>query len=181
MMLIGLVGQKQVGKDTIANHLIKNYNYNKYSFADPLKEACKHIFRLTDEQLYKDKEIPDPRWNNVTPRKLLQVVGTQLFREELINQIPELAELKNTTWIHNFELWYKDNKDINIVIPDVRFGDEADIIKKNGGILIRVNRGEFNTKDLHKSEQELNDIKTDIIINNDSSLDDLHKKIDTLF
>lgn len=181
MKLIGLVGQKRVGKDTFADYLVKNYGYIKMSMAKPLKEACKTIFQLTDKQLNEDKEIPDPRWNNVTPRKILQIVGTQLFRNDLNKYIPELNELENTIWIHNFNLWYEKNKDKKIIIADIRFIDEANMIKSHNGILIKINRGEFNYNDLHESEQELSKINTDYIINNNSDLDTYYNNIKKIF
>lgn len=182
MKLIGIIGQKRAGKDTMADYIIKNYNYTKKSLSDPLKDACKSIFLLSDEQLYgNEKEVPDKRWNGSTPRQLLQVVGTQLFREDLNKYIPQLNELSNTIWIHHFELWYAKNKDKKIVIPDIRFNDEAQMIKNNGGVLIKINRGEFSKTDLHKSEQELEDIMADAYIFNNSSIDELYNTIDTLF
>lgn len=182
MNLIGIIGQKRVGKDTMADYIIKNYNYTKKSLADPLKDACKSIFLLSNEQLYGDKkEIPDSRWNNTTPRQLLQIVGTQLFREDLNKYIPELNNLQNTIWIHNFELWYANNKHNKVVIPDIRFKDEAKMIKDNGGVLIKITRGEFNTSDLHKSEQELEEIVADAYIFNNSTINEYYKTIDTLF
>lgn len=180
-MLIGMIGQAQNGKDTVADELVKNYNFTKKSLAQPLKEACKHIFQLTDRQVNGDlKEIPDPRWNGVKPRKLLQIVGTELIRNILIKYIPELKDMDNTIWIHNFNLWYENNKDKNVVIADIRFQDEAKMIKDHGGILIRINRGEPNLLDLHQSEQELLNIEVDYIIENNSTLDDLYMTIKTI-
>lgn len=175
-----MLGQKMSGKDTCGDYLVKNYNFTKKSLAQPLKEACKSIFQLTDEQVYINKEIPDPRWNGVTPRKLLQIVGTNLMRNDLIKYIPELKDMDNTIWIHNFNLWYENNKDKNVVIADIRFQDEAKMIKDNGGILIRINRGEPNLLDLHQSEQELLNIEVDYIIENNGTLDDLYMTIKTI-
>lgn len=180
--LIGIIGKKRVGKDTMADFIIKEYNYVKYSFANPLKEACRYIFQFNDEQLYGNlKETPDARWNNITPRVILQTVGTQLFREDLNIHLPELGNMEDTIWIHNFNLWYGNNKDKKVVIPDVRFLDEAKAIKNNGGILIKIERDNLNNTDLHKSEQELDDIIPDIIIKNDKDISNYLCKINNLF
>lgn len=53
--LIGIIGKKRSGKDTISDYLIKNYGYQKYGFADPLKRGAKEIFGFTDEQLWEHK------------------------------------------------------------------------------------------------------------------------------
>ena len=39
--LIGLLGRKRVGKDTVADYLINNYNFTKHAFANPIKEVLK--------------------------------------------------------------------------------------------------------------------------------------------
>lgn len=179
-MIIGLIGQKCVGKDTVADYLTENYDFQKYAFASPLKEACKAIFRLSDDQVNNNKEIPDARWNNVTPRQLLQTVGTQLFRETLYNELPQLKDLHNSVWIHSFELWYQDNKNSNIIISDVRFSDEANAIKKHGGILIKIVRDNIINNDTHISECESLNINEDILINNNNSKYELYKKVNKI-
>ena len=80
-MLIAFLGKKSSGKDTVANFLIKNDDYIKYVFADPLKKGIQAFFNLSDDQLYDEKlkEIIDPRWG-VSPRKLLQTIGTDIFQ-----------------------------------------------------------------------------------------------------
>ena len=46
MVLIGILGNKRNGKDTTADFIVKNYNYNKYSFAKPLKMYVKFYLIL---------------------------------------------------------------------------------------------------------------------------------------
>jgi len=53
--LIGFAGKARSGKDTAGAYLVDNYNFLRYSFAQPLKDATKIMFGLTDEQI-KDKE-----------------------------------------------------------------------------------------------------------------------------
>ena len=75
-MIIGLSGKKRVGKDTIADHLVKRHGFIKYSFADPIKDIAKVLFSFSDEQLYgNDKEKLDERWN-IIPRDFYQKFGT---------------------------------------------------------------------------------------------------------
>jgi len=179
-MLIGICGKKQNGKDTIANYLVNKRSFIKHSFAKPLKEACKVIFNFSDEQVHGNlKEIVDERWNE-TPRKILQLVGTELFR----NTLPKYCkDIGDNIWLKNFEMWYKENSDKNIVICDCRFLNELKLIEKLSGIIILVERNSLNNNvDTHPSENEflLYD-KFDYVINNDSSFEDLYKKIDKLF
>lgn len=174
-MLIGLVGQKGVGKDETGNYLVEYYNFTKTHFADPLKESIRHIFNLNDEQLYgKDKETLDLRWNK-TPRELFQIFGTDIMR----NIMSPMLGLGNNIWVYRFKVWYEGHKEENIVVADVRFKSEAEEIKKLGGILIRIDRNTKKT-DYHISEQEVNDIIVDYTLSNIGTKNDLFFKIKLL-
>jgi hypothetical protein len=174
-MLIGILGRKGHGKDTIADKIIMKLSYEKHSFADSLKEACGNIFSLSKDQLYGDKkEVVDERWG-FTPRKILQFVGTDLFRERWGDIDPET---NSNIWIKSFENKYKDQLD-RIIIADVRFQNEADFIKNNGGIIIKVVRPEIETNDNHISES-IDSINYDHKIFNDSTLPSLYQKVDNL-
>ena len=65
----------------------------------------------------------------------------------------------------------------NWVITDVRFPNEADAIKKEEGILIRVNRLDVGPVNSHESETSLDDWGFDYIIDNDSTLVSLKRKV----
>lgn len=187
-MLIGFLGKKGVGKDTCADYLVDKCGYVKKSFADPLKAAAKELFLFSDDQLYgsiKSKETPDPRWFGCTPRTVLQYVGTNLLRDQLETIIPDLEK---NIFTHHFKLWYEEQKqknpDIKIVIADVRFQNEVDVIHSLGGIIIKIVRNVDNTDDLHSthaSETELEAVQNfDYIIPNSSTIDDLQNSLISL-
>lgn len=63
---IGIMGKAGAGKDTAANMMISMINRNgkkahRYSFADPLKQLCSHIFDIPLKCMYdqelKEKEV----------------------------------------------------------------------------------------------------------------------------
>lgn len=177
-MIIGVLGKKRSGKDTFADYVIENSskNFTKYSFAVPVKEICKTAFLLTDEQVYGEhKEDIDDRWN-VTPRLLMQVVGTDLFRELLPKIIPEFKEVSENLWVKHFQFWREQNPDKNVIIPDVRFQNEVDIIKEMGGITIQVESDRVVSSDGHSSENVKFDKITEVIQNNDT-LDEYYDTI----
>ena len=84
-MIIGLVGKKGSGKDTMADFLVENYHFKQYAYAEPLKKLCQDLFCLTDAQVncHALKETIDERWNK-SPRQILQqVVHTQEDHHQL--------------------------------------------------------------------------------------------------
>lgn len=173
---IGICGKKHHGKTCLAKYLIDNFGYVKLSFADPLKEICKILFRFNDQQLNgKLKEDKDDRWN-VTPRSCMQFVGTELMRKQMNNLLPEIEE---NIWIKNMELrineLLQNNPDVKIVIDDIRFQNEIELIKcfnSNKIILIKRN---IESSDNHESEKNIDDlINIDHVLNNDGSINDLH-------
>jgi hypothetical protein len=128
-MIIGLGYKARSGKDTIADYLVRVHNFKRIAFADSLKEACRQIFSFTDAQLYGDqKEVVDPYWE-VTPRYVLQRVGTECMREGYDKDI----------WIKSVDNKIKGSGD-NWVITDMRFPNEAEAVKRWGGYLIKVDR-----------------------------------------
>ena len=182
MPLIGLMGIKKSGKDTCADYLVTKYGFIKKSFADALKRACAEFFLFTDEQLYgtqEQKETPDPRWFGYTPRLAMQYVGTDLLRDNLDKIMPGLGK---RVFTHRFDLWYKDemkkNPNLSIVIADVRFQNEVDFIQSLGGYVIKINRPNVLTNDVHPSEMELQSITSyNDVIENTGTLDELYDKL----
>ena len=183
--LIGLIGKKQSGKDTIASHLIDEYGFTRYAFADPIKEACQVIFGFTNEQCWgKEKEVVDPFWK-ITPRKVFQIFGTELFQFELPKYAEELSDIGRIFWAYRFARWYEQQlaktPNIKVVITDVRFPFEADMITSLGGSLIKVIRPNQIYNDNHASETEMDTIKYNGLIENDGTIADLISKTENIF
>jgi hypothetical protein len=65
-----------------------------------------------------------------------------------------------------------------VVIPDVRFQHEVDIIKSIGGSMWKVVRPSLNNVDLHPSETEMEKIVPDLTIINDNTIENLYNKIE---
>jgi len=196
-MLIGITGKKYSGKDTAGDHLIKKYKFTRYRLGDSIKRVVKEIFMLTNDQLYGQlKEEVDSRYG-VTPRKLFQIIGTELFRNDIYAYLPRSFKIPyGEIWINRFKEWFKVNEfywkitdytgvgkmvERDIVVADVRFIDEAEMIKKLSGIVIKIIRPDLDyEKDDHISETEIDNIKADHIIINDGSIIDLEIKIDAI-
>jgi hypothetical protein len=169
-MLIGFTAIAGAGKDTAALG-IKNADIR--AFAGPLKDSVKILFCLTDEQLYdnKHKEIVDERWNK-SPRQLLQETGS------LMRSIDKDIFVKNMQYKINEN---KKNKN-RLVVTDIRYDNEAELIKSNGGIIIKIMRpGAVTTiHNKHETEKGISEHLVDHIVINDGTIEDLHIKIKSL-
>jgi len=182
-MLIGITGFKLSGKDTVADYLCNNFNYVKYSFASPLKQGIIAFFGWTDQHMNDPilKEKIDPDWG-VSPRQILQWMGTDIMREEISQKFPLFNDtVGSNMWINRFRSFVKNSSDKNIVVPDFRFQNEADVLKELGAVLWRIDRiSSIPLKVEHKSE-DIRDLPYDYIIENNNSLEELFKTIFTTY
>ena len=167
--LIGFAGHQGSGKDSCADILVEGRNFVKFAFADAVKTSCKALFDLSDDQLWGDsKNTIDERYGQ-SPRQLMQKLGTDFVRQMV----------RQSFWIDKFAAWYEKTTE-NVVISDVRFQDEVDIIRKLGGKVYLVQRPSHPKQDFHSSEKsELLDV--DNVIANDGSLVDLSMKVEKDF
>ena len=179
--IIGITGRKFNGKDTIANYLRDNYDYHQIAFAEPLKESCRVLFGFTEEQLYGSlKETSDPNWYNLTPRQVFQYMGTDIMRNQMTGLSPEFED---KFWLKCLENKIKkilsEYPNDCIVISDVRFPNEVEMIKKLGGTVIRVKRPNIennNTFSAHASENMIDELSVDYELINDTTREELYDK-----
>jgi len=183
--LIGISGKISSGKDLagkILNDLSGNIFENK-KFADKLKDIVCLLIGCTREQLedreFKEKELGE-EWRQyfnddydlvyekestfsslLTPRKLLQLLGTECGRQIIHPNI----------WVNAL---FADYTPLTYwLVTDVRFHNECQAIKNRGGIVIKINR-DFDVVDNHSSETALDNYNGfDFVVDNNGSIDDL--------
>ena len=217
--LIGISGKMGSGKDTLSiviNYLadkfapesiadweqpVSEFTYANKKYSEKLKYMVCFLLGCDRSDLedreFKEKELGE-EWDGLTPRKLLQLLGTEagrhiihpniwvnaLFADYVCDDCGQQEcptdEEDTGQMIHrSFPDW---------IITDVRFPNEAQAIKDRGGILIRINRPQYLDnglvirKDEHLSETALDDYdEFDYVINNDTnSVQDLVDKVKQL-
>jgi hypothetical protein len=207
-MILGITGFIGSGKDTIADYLVNQHNFRRVSFAASLKDAVSAVFGWdrellegTTEESRIWREQVDEWWSQrlnipkLSPRWILQQWGTEVCRNRFHNDI----------WVASVENKLRQTNE-NIVITDCRFKNEIEGIKRAGGSVIRVHRGPnpewyddaiaFNTGPkhmrwalsrhklenlgIHASEYSSVGLNYDMHINNDGTVEDLHREIDKL-
>lgn len=177
-LIIGFSGKMGTGKNYIAenllpsilNKMLNNIQYYYLSFGDQIKvELGSRDSSLTYDKLFnkKTREV----------RQQLQRYGTEEGRDKYGKDI----------WIRSMGLWmdiFKNrtpNKNNVFIITDVRFKNEADWIKQQKGILIRVNADKRNDRRIqeegsqdnknHSSETDLDDYPFEHVVNNDIGME----------
>ncbi len=104
MLLIGIVGRKRHGKDTIGDYLVANYDFDTSAFALDVKKICKALFDFNNDQLYGDlKETIDNRWG-FTPRDVFNYFGTHIMRNKF-HDMTETTISKHDCWNYKIELF----------------------------------------------------------------------------
>lgn len=168
-MLIGITGKARSGKDTIAKHLASKHGFEHYWFSKPMKDALAVMLGWTSEHLYGDlKEVVDPFYN-VSPRRALQTIGTDWGRD-LINK---------DLWLLCAERAISNSP--NLVISDVRFDNEASLIRSRGGFIISISRSDAQEIAEHVSESGVSDNLIDMTIENEGTIEQLQALIDYVF
>jgi hypothetical protein len=175
MKLVGLLGTKGVGKDTVADYMVSHYNFEKRAFASPIKEACAILFQLPISKFEgEDKEVCDVHHHGLSPRQMMQLLGTDFFRDQVSQDF----------WIDHFKKWYAARDSSRpVVVTDVRFQNEVDVIKALGGTVVRIIRprggiGRHTRPDAHITERGVGSLQgVDATIENDGSLEELYGKV----
>lgn len=206
---IGLIGLAGAGKDTVAvilQEALKDVGqvFEIDRYAGLLKEAARQVFgenfddrNVKEMDKFVDLSLADKiidatdyvylklnrsdidldEWNALcqkhidsctwmSPRKFQQLLGTEVGRA-----------LDENIWVN-----YLKNQDRNLIIPDVRFGNE-DV---DFNILITrhtVPKGKLHASEVYAAELQLSDNPydyVDYVIHNDGSIDDLKRKVQQL-
>jgi hypothetical protein len=166
-MIIGIAGAKRSGKDTAARYLARR-GFTHDSFAAPIREFTRHLLGLTGVELEEQKEVPQLVIGGKTPRELMQKLGTEFIRQQFDSE----------AWVKS--LFARNRGAANLVISDVRFGNEAVSIVQRGGFIIRINRVTGIPVDGHVSEQRLPNALVDYEVDNDGTVDDMFRTIDEI-
>lgn len=197
-MLIGLAGKKESGKDTAGSYLVRQYGFDRRSFADKLKEAAAALFDVPLEKVDELKSsqaalnfhfggVPmhDSAGTEIFSkgylfRYVLQRFGTEMGRNVFGENFWVDLCLPLKTEEYESALQEIELEHLNIVVTDVRFDNEAKRIKDLNGYVIEIKRPrpEVDMFDEHASEQI--DFPVDSIVLNTGTIADLQMSMDDI-
>lgn len=170
-MILGIDGWAGVGKDTVADILVKE-GFVKIAFADHLRESVVHATGLSMD-LFLDRDTKDKPFNQ--PYKLSSEViikfcnytGYSSKAQEVIDKYSgiELESPRHTLqflgtevgremlepmiWINGFKTKIQGYK--NVVAPDARFSNERECIHELKGLVMWIDRLGVEPSENHKS------------------------------
>lgn len=181
--LIGLIGFKHVGKSTAAKYLEEHHGFVRHNMKDGLVAELKERFPdLLREILAKEQQDYEELDDfTVYPKDidwLFQFKPT-LMRALMVNYGTEVRRKDDSDyWV---KTWVEALLAGNVVADDIRFLNEAQAIKNNGGILIRLVRSDIPTGGNHPSETEQLQITPDFTIQSEPGReDDVYKALDDI-
>ena len=175
-MIFGITGTKGHGKDTLAKLIVKhNPQYRILHFADRLKQICQNVFGLTDLQIneleHKEKLFETPIIMDDSLPQLVEQTQLELQPRGLVAKNPrEIMQYVGTEYVRSIrDSYWRDcvEKELTkfCIVPDTRFINEAELLRRHGGKIIRVQRIDLPTNtDLHASETEQLMIRVDLTV-----------------
>lgn len=216
--VIGITGKARSGKDTVANLLIDNCGFIRYSFAAPIKDSIQEMFGW--DERHREGELKETKLPVVFTFTDISNVIWKYFKEDLEESgiilydavcrwlfiIEQNAQMRfrhqdgtyhailsprnayqwfGTEWGRDFidqNIWLNKAKRFSektdrVVIPDVRFQNEAEFFQKNQKPLLLIKREGVEIKDSgHSSESGVDGALITHMIQNDGSIEELWEK-----
>lgn len=163
--LIGLTGRKRAGKSSVAAILVAEFGFVEVSFAAPLRGFVAGLLGCSVEDMEAFKEDPHPVLGGKSPRYAMQTIGTEWGRDMIAGDLwVRVARRRIQQLLKNGQ---------RVVVSDVRFPNEAELVLELGGYGWRVQRPGLSDNDSHISEAGLPDHWISAEIENDGDLNDL--------
>jgi len=162
-MIIGISGKKRSGKDTVFS-LINEITDGEIrtvrtAFGDQIKREVAEVLGVEPSTIDAEKQYYRP---------LLQWWGTE-FRRGYCGDNYWIDKMRWSASRFYASEW--------LVITDVRFQNEAAMVKALNGVVVRVDRA-TGLNDQHASETHMDDYEEfDYRINNSGTLDELHSEV----
>lgn len=148
------------------------YDYKIVSFAEPLRRMTVQFLmgfgysKGDAERIIKDKNFVIGEVE-LRVRDIMQRLGTEWGRQTIHKDV----------WIKMWES--RQRRFPFVVVDDMRFPNEYEMVKKQGGVLIRIERDKARSenRERHESEGALNEFEFDHVIYNNGSVPELEEKI----
>lgn len=177
-MIVGLGHVAQTGKDTAAQALCRDLGFRRIGFADKLKDLA-----FEADPMILANQMTNVGVGSGHLRKLVASVGGW---DQAKTRFPEVRRFLQNLGaggraVFGEDFWIEqalkgvDPSD-NVVIADVRYPNEFDLVKSLGGRMVKVTRPGHDPYG-HPSETSLTGFEFDAVIDNHGSLVELETQI----
>lgn len=170
--LIGLCGKAGSGKDSVRSILEYHCEFAGLAFAEPIRGMLRELLTtngVSDEYItnrdLKETEIPGL---GVSYRRMAQTLGTEWGRDCLGTDF----------WLNVAARRMADLRGRgcrNLVVSDVRFANEAEWVRAQGGVVWLIDRPGVAPVQPHVTEQM--EFEPDTVLPNHGSLDELSRAV----
>lgn len=170
--IIGFTGPAGAGKDLAASMVPGGH---RIAFADPLYQGLAVMLGVP-EGVLRDRSAKERPLSGfgAAPRHLLQTLGTEWGRQMIRDDI----------WLR-VAFWRWEQAAAAglglIVVPDVRFENEARLIRENGGEVWLIHRPGVEPVAAHCSEAGIALRLIDRLVVNDGTVDQLRERVEETF
>jgi hypothetical protein len=187
-MIVGINGFKRSGKDTAGKYLCETYGFKRLANADLVRTSIAALFGLdTSNSAHQEiiKQLQERSQCTVqvlVGKKVLAgmdfLTFIQRFATEAVRDV-----LGQDVWLD--ALFRKHHVDMHVesgaryVVTDARFANELKAIAEVGGYNVRLERLGLESGG-HRSEQLPPESLIHEVIQNDSTIHNLHRKLDAL-
>lgn len=174
-ILIGLTGYAGAGKDTVRSLLEQDHDLDGIAFADPVRDMLGALLDSMEiprdwmiERELKEREIPGL---GLSYRHMAQTLATEWGRSLKSGLWLDIAATKISAC--------NQYGNPGVVISDVRFANEADWIKAQGGLIWKIIRPDIEPVREHVSEALVESLPYDYVIDNCSTVENLAMAVDS--
>jgi hypothetical protein len=188
--VVGITGLAGSGKTLASNWVVRNHNNAiRMSFARPIKRMIRELIReaipktspVKEGDYLEDpahKNAPIPFLANYSARRLMQTLGTEWGREALHPDFWVLIAAGKLERLMASPFKSSKSTPLNAVFDDVRFENEARMIRAYGGFVMRIERPGVASVGDHASESMA--FEPDMVLVNDGTPEDLYEKLAVL-
>lgn len=179
-MIILLTGNIGSGKSLSAKILCELFNLEEVTFSEPLKKFAISL-GFTYEQVYgtQEQKLQINDFWNISGREFLQKFGTDVCRDVLPKIMPKMNMNNSQVWARVMEKKIIEKGEL--VISDGRFMDEVRLVKKYGGIVLRITRNMDKGGSEYKHKSEEVELPYDFLVDNNGTVEDLRERLLSIF
>jgi hypothetical protein len=187
-MLIGLIGEKGAGKDTLADALRHSGGVVRVAFADALKDEVAAAFAVglayLENRDTKETPAPDLALSHCNAPGFVDFLDGE---DPYADRSPRWIMQRWGDWRREryaSDYWLRvaarsiaelTRSGTDVIVTDVRFMNEVDALRAAGAWVVRIVRphNPFGGNDAHASENELAHYPADLTVYNNGSEHDL--------